>query len=276
MTRNYIWVLSIAFAIGIILAFAPGCKETANEAAPTGGSTAGSNGNTIPIDMPIVKVGDSDVKLGDLLFSAQTFWYLEQSLITNQVYFEEARKRGIYPTQADIDTKYLETMNQQGGEEQFLSSLPPSIPKALAIQDMKNNAIKQIIQEALLKDEFNKQHGPITDTELNQLWTDRGESLRPSIASEKGIPPEQVTMEMARTQLEDQIRNQWYSQNAQKFLDDLVASYQVENYLREQYSATHPEDVVVPEVGEEPNSPLSGMIPPAETGGEQTSTGETH
>jgi hypothetical protein len=268
--RNYSWILAAAIMLAVILTFFPGCKETSASASGP------SSGHTIAADTVIAKVGDTDVKLGDLVFTAQTMWYFKDSMINRIIMFDEAKRRGIFPSDEDIDKKYKETLEQQGGEAMFFSQLPEWLPKRLVMDDMKNNAAMQIIQEALIKDEFDKVHGPITDDELNNLWTEREASMRPSIASQKGIPPEEVTMDMARDQLTEQVRNNWYNENAQKFFDDLKNNTPVENYLQMQYSTIYPEDIVISEGGDESQIPQYMPVPPEQTEGEQPSAGQTN
>jgi hypothetical protein len=105
-----------------------------------------------------------------------------------------------------------------------------------------------MVTQALLDDEFAKQHGPITDQELNDLWATMPEQQKTQIATQQGIAPENMTMEMARPQLEQQIKGQWSNANGTKFIEDLKKSYQIENYVAQQYSTMFPEDIVVPVV----------------------------
>jgi hypothetical protein len=222
---------------------------------PIKDSTPAPGASPAPSDnAPVAKVGDVEITYGDLLYTVDVIVYMKQKLINSSIFEQEAKKRGVYPTQDAIEAAYKKDMDAQGGEDKLLKGIPPTladIPKELFLKYFRNQSIQQFLQKAILEDEFKKQHGDFKQEELDQVWTQETETLRNSIANEKGIKPEQVTEDMATAKLQESVKQKWMGQNAQKALESIMKSYTVDNYLLDQYLAAHPaakEEAQVPAI----------------------------
>lgn len=199
----------------------------------------------------IARVGETDIYLTDLLFSLPGFGYLHQGLITVAIYEEEAKARKVYPSNEKIMEFYNRMIEQQGGVEQFLMQFPPVIPKQAALKAMKQQSLQQAVQQAILDDEYMKKHGAPTEEEVTQMWEERKENWKSVVSSRENVKPEEVTMEMARKDIEEAIKNQWMGMNASQFLENLTKNYPVENLMLNYYNSINPEDVKVPEIEKE-------------------------
>jgi len=254
--------------LAAILLLSPGCREPETTIQTAGGGKIDTE------SMVIARVGDTDIMLKDLIFSVPAFAYLQQNLIGSEIFSQEARKRGVYPTEEKIQEAYDKQIQGQGGEEGILKQFPPSIPRDVALKYFRNQyVLTQLLQQAIMEDEFVKKQGTPTEDQITQVWNEREQSFRTSIAAERKIAADQVTMDMARQQIEDQLKQQWLGQNGAKFMDDLTKSYPVENYLLQQYSTTQTEEVIVPEVGQRSAQPGEGGVspqgtPPGQPGGQ--------
>jgi hypothetical protein len=261
----------IVIATMALLVF--GCSETPKPAATdkTGAPTSTSPGQ-VPIDIVVGKVGDGDIKLGDLLYSAQVLAYFQQGIANNEIYTQEAKKRGVYPTPEKIDESFNKTLESQGGMEGLMKSLPPalkSIPQDLIMNEIRKQSVMQLLQQAIVEDEYKKVKGEPTQAELDQMWTQQGDGLKGQIASENKIKPEEVTQEMALPKLKDAIKQKWMGENGQKLFEELTKSYTVQNYILDQYIKDHPvkEEAVVPTVGAPEGAVKLPGAPPASPSG---------
>ena len=240
---------AVVISLAAIVLLVVGCTEGKKSAAGSAGP-----GGSLPAEMVVAKVGDSNITLGDLLFSFQVLAYLEQGVIEYQIYTQEARKRGVYPSAEKIDEAFKKGLEGQGGEENLMKQIPAKfagIPKELIMQEFRKGSTTQLLQQAIAEDIFIKEKGDPTQDEVNQMFTQMGDGLKGQVATEKGIKPEEVTVDMALPKIKEALKQRWMGENAQKFIEELVKSYQVKNYILDQIQATMKpvkEDVQVPEM----------------------------
>jgi len=225
----------LTFAAGVVfLAFAllafmgAACKET----PPAG--TAGGTAQAGDCDgMVIAKVGDVDLTLADLFQMPTIYMAIDDGMIMQEVLRQEAARRGISLTQEEIQKGLDDFYAGRGGKESFLGSVPPSIPKSLVDGDIRKMVISQALQKAILENAWEKDHGPVTDEEIDTIWNERGQMFIDQTAAELQIDPSQVTKEMAVNKVKDEIKNQWLTEKQNTFFEDLKKTYNARNLLRE-------------------------------------------
>ncbi len=219
-------VVFLAFALVVFLGAA--CKET----PPSG--TAGGTAQAGECDgMVIAKVGDVDLTLADLLQMPTIYMAVDDGMIMQELLRQEAARRGISLTQEEIQKGLDDFYAGRGGKEKFMESVPPSIPKSLVDGDIRRMVISQALQKAILENAWEKDHGPVTDEEVDTIWNERGQMFIDQTAAELQIDPAQVTKEMAVDKVKDEIKNRWLMEQQTKLFENLKKTYNVRNLLRE-------------------------------------------
>jgi hypothetical protein len=269
---KYPMILAIIALVSAII-FIVGCTSTAVK--PTGEVKTAGKGQIPVNDVIVAKVGDAEINLGTVMYSLSMMAYLKQGVIMNAIYEQEAKKRGVYPTPEKIEEAFKKSIDSQGGEDKLMQSIPPTLadlPRPLILAEFRNQSTGRLVQTAILEDEFKKVHGEnYTQEELDSTWNQASQSIKTQMATDKGITPEEVTMDMALPKIQELIRQKWMGENGQKFFDDLTKAYPVTNFLMDQYLAANPPktEVEVPKSVEqdELGNPMPGAIPSPKPGG---------
>jgi len=265
--KTKIFLLSTAFisAACLVAVIVVSCGQGNSNA------TDDSTNAPKPADFVLAKVGDRTITLEDVLYFPDLYGTLGQNIIKREVMLQEAAKRGVTVSQVEIADTLDKNISSQGGWEQLFKTVPDFIPKSVVVYYFRNMTTVNLYQSAILKDEFKKQHGEITFEELQEKWNANMKSLQQQYAYEhKEVAADDVTMDLVRDILENQIEQDWQGKNGQTFLDDLTKSYAVENYLKDM-APPYPEDIKIPEILKEDKS--SEETPPAQdnqTEGEST------
>ncbi|MCK4719754.1 hypothetical protein KAU08_03800, partial [bacterium] len=126
------------------------------------------------------------------------------------------------------------------------STIPPSIPISLIPADLRKSFLQQSYHKAIMEDRYDNEHGPSTDDELETQWLASPGMYESRMAGELGITPEEVTFEMAREKIEEDIRMQWQSERFQTLVEFLKESIEVEFYLLDVLDESA--DLQIPEI----------------------------
>ncbi len=199
--------------------------------------------------MAIARVGDVELTMEDLISKPQLYSVIDDGLIMQEIIRQEAARRGIVIEQETIQGKVDEFYEMQGGYEVFMENMGNNMPLALIPEDVRVFITNQEMQQAILNDVWATDHGPVSDEEITEYWSINESRLRMMIAGENEIEEAEVTMEMALEMIEEDLKNQWMSENAMTFFTDLRENSDVEFYLRDMLEER--EEVVVPLVPED-------------------------
>jgi hypothetical protein len=198
----------------------------------------------------LATVNDTSITLGDMISTPMYFVLLHQTLVTPEALRMRAVELGVVVTTEEIQEKYDEYMDQIGGFDQFASTVPESAPRSLLEQDLKKNLLQQLYLQEIMEIEFERQHGDYTDEEIQDEFDMNPRMYRNMVANapDAEIEPEDVTVDMAREQIEESIKSRWVSNNQQEYIRILAEDYNIRNYALD--FIEEQEDVVVPAVGE--------------------------
>ena len=257
-------------AVAILGAFVfsgAACKQSTSDTS--GSAPAGIEACQ---DVVIARVGDADITFGDLIQSPQYYLLFDQALVPRRVISLEAEKYGITADQSEVQARYDALMTERGGYDQFLAAVPPSIPRAIIPSDIRKSIAQELIMDALIQKAFDEQHGPITDEEIqDEFELDKGMYQNLVTNRLPDVEAEDVTVEMARDDIVQTIRNRWIGNHRDQYFQDLIAQYNVENYAAGVVGEMETGETTVPPVTGE----TFEMEPVEEEEAVQGSTGET-
>ncbi len=227
----------VFFTLIIMLTVLTGASCTENQ-------PAGETGDCK--DMVLARVGEGNITLGDLLENPSFYGLVSEQLITRELLEQEALKRGITVDMDEVQQQVDDMIEQSGGWENLTSTIPQSIPISLIPADLRRSALQQSYHMAIMEDRYDNEHGPSTDDELETQWLAAPGMYEGRVAGELGITPEEVTFEMAREEIEEDIRMQWQSERFQTLVEFLKESIEVEFYLLD--ALNEPADLQIPEI----------------------------
>ena len=199
----------------------------------------------------LATVNDTPITLGDMITTPMYFVLLHQTLVAPEVLRMKAAEMGVVVTTEEIQQKYDEYMDGVGGFDAFASTVPESAPRSLLEEDLKKNLLQQLYIQRIMEIEFEREHGSYTDQEIQDEFDMNPRMYRNMVANEPDaeIAPEDVTSDMAREQIEENIKARWISNNTQEYLRNVTEEYDIRNYALD--FLEEPEDVVVPAVNED-------------------------
>ncbi|MCX6646340.1 MAG: hypothetical protein NTY09_08285 [bacterium] len=263
-------VLTLALVFVILAGIA--CKDTTpGQNADSGAATTGSLENYENI--VIASVGDKNFTLADLLKSPQLYMIIHDQMIVPEIIQQEALSRGLTADPQKIDTQINQIYEQAGGMQQFLdSNVPPTIPQELVPDDVRKTIISQELQQLIVQDRYEKEHGASVDAEITAKWDESPDRYqRRYVEMNPSVVLTDVTLDMVRSLIDEDIKAQWINEHGATLAADLEANYTVKNFLLDAIlasiagSETEESAVEVPPVDE-------NSFPYEQT---QTSGGET-
>jgi len=238
-------LMAVSALTALILAGSACTRETTTVSADT------PSGLEEARDVVLATVGDTNITLGDYINAPSYYVVLHETFIKPELVKMKATELGITVTQEEVQEKYDEYVEESGGFEQFIQGLPPSAPASLLPDDLKRNISQQLYIQKILEREFDREHGPPTDQEIQDEFDMNVRMYQNMIANdpEYDVQPEEVTAEMATEQIKESIKNRWISNHAREYIDELVEEYSIENYALDLIGEE--EDVIVPAIGED-------------------------
>jgi hypothetical protein len=266
------FIMGMVITLAMVFVFLAGLACTDKTPAQNANSGSGTPGNLEDFDnVVIASVGDKNFTLTDLLKSPQIYMIIHDQMIVPEIIQQEALSRGLVVDQQSIDQQVDQIYAQSGGMEQFLeANVPPSIPKELVPDDVRKTVMNRELQQLIIADRYEKEHGAATDAEITAKWEENSERYQRGYTDQNpGVDFSVVTLDQVRSLIEEDIKNQWINEHGASLVTDLEAEYTSRNYLLEtimaSLAASQPEGstIVVP--------PVEGATPPeSETSGSET------
>jgi len=195
-------------------------------------------------DAVIVKVGEAEITLADLLAKPQVYPILNDGLIAREVARQEAAKRGITPDMEFIQEQINVMIGQNGGYDAFMEQMGQQMPVILIPNDVREYFIHASLQQSIIDDLWEEQQMPRPEEELMELWETNGERYRLAVSSKLGLDIADVTYEMAVDEIIAELKTNWLSVNSQTSWQEIMDSYEIENYLLDSWAER--DFVVVP------------------------------
>lgn len=228
------------FTLIIMLMVLTGASCTENQPSQAAGETGDCE------DMVLVRVGEAGITLGDLFENPSFYMLVSDQLIQRELFEQEVLRRGITIDMDEIQQKVDDVIEQNGGWENFKSTIPPSIPISLVPADLRRNILQQSYPMAIIEDRYEKEHGPVTDDELETQWLAVPGLYEDRLAAEMGITPEEVTFEMAHEAIKEDIRTQWQNEHLPTLVEYLKENTEVEFYILDALNESA--DLQIPEI----------------------------
>ena len=136
-----------------------------------------------------------------------------ESLIQRKLIEAELNKKGITITQEEIDIELKRIEGQVVSQGETLKDV--LVAQGMTEEQLREQVAVQKKLEKLLADKTQ-----VSDEELNAY-----------IENNKITPPESVKIEDFRKQLSDQLKQQKFQQEAQKWVSDLITSAKIRYYV---------------------------------------------
>ncbi len=197
----------------------------------------------------LARVGEVDITLLDLLEKPQTFSLIQEGLITNEIIRQEAARRGV-----DVDMDFIQEQIDNmiagyGTIDNFLEQVGSAMPSTLVLDDVRDYFVMQELKNQILNHEWETTRTPIPETEIMYHWSESETMYKQVLSNEMGIDPEEVTLEIARERMKEDIKQAWIGENSLTFFLDLRLAVDYEFYLFDALNGR--EHVVVPEIEDE-------------------------
>lgn len=225
------------FAIGMVITLAlvlsGGLACTNTQTRPT--PPSGSLDIQAMENMVLVKVGNETVTVADILRSPMVYGLMHDQIILPLMVSQEAESRGIFISDEEVQEELDLWFEGAGGEDVFYQTqISPNWPKVLVPDDIKKIITFQKLQQKIVEDQYDTDHGPATDEEIQQAWDRNPTSYKQRYVSENaGVAVEDVTLEMAWDMVTDDVRRLWIADHMSTLLEDLEQKYDIDNLILE-------------------------------------------
>jgi len=241
---SYAASMLIALLAGASLIAAPGCWRGVMYDSPR------VTYNGVKLDeVIIVRVGETDLTLADLLEVPQLYGFIDEKLIRPEIVRQEAERRNIVIDMEAVQKSIEDSMKMGGGYEKFIESvIAQGIPRVLIDDDIRNYFAQQETMTAVVGQEFDRVHGPPSERQIREAWDRDAGYFQAKALEEYGISSSDVTLDIARPLIVEKIKYDWVQPRIAQYFTDLRETLDIENYLVERIDSM--DRVVVPLVSE--------------------------
>ncbi len=240
--------ITILILLGWLFIANAGCREGRPIQADAEGL------GVAPEEIVLARVGEQEITLADFLAKDLFHYILSEVLVTQEIIKQEAARRGIVIPPEEIEEMYNNHPELASGMQAYLDKLSPSVPPSVALDSLRATVVRQLSEQAILTDAFETEHGPITDEEIEDIWSTQEQPIRRQVANDLGIDAEEVTLEDAMDLITGQVMNNWMQANYEFQVKEWKDRHVLVNYAFDFANEPLPEEIEVPPIEEDTGS----------------------